>query len=198
MGNQQERWEVNAARLAMLLDTDGCISMRVLQRAKTRVANLRPEISAVGTYFSLIEWASSTLKEMGVPHHVQTVDWSKYTWSRSRLPQKRLTVIGLMRVNKLIPIVLPYLIAKTQQGHLLKEFIESRLAQPHKAEYTDRDLEIANKIRSLNSNKGGAWRPISSESIRATREMREHLSEKMCSDLTRDRESVVETSTPAE
>lgn len=195
MGNQQERWAVDAARLAMLFDTDGCITMRVVQRMKNRVANVTPYVGAVGTYHNLIEWATETLRSMGVPTYIMRIEMARY--NKACQPQSRLTIQGMKRVAKVLPIIRPYLIAKPQQADLLQEFINLRMARPHKAMYSDRELDIANEIRSLNSNKGGAFRPISSESIRRTQEMREHLKGMMCSDLRRDAQSTTEMIVPA-
>lgn len=193
MGNQQERL-VAAARLAMLFDTDGFITMRVVQRGKQRAYNVRPDCGAVNTSHALIEWAVAALRSLGVPCHVTYVDYSK--WNPNRQPQWRLLVTGLKRVLRLLPHIRPYLVVKTQQADLLAEFIASRLSKPLKSLYSDRELEIANAVRGLNCNKGGAWRPVSSESIRQAVELREQLNEKMCSDLRRDAQRAAEMSVP--
>lgn len=196
MDNQQER-AVDAARLAMLLDTDGWLTMSVRQRDKARVANLQPYAGAVGTIIPLIDWAADAFERVGVPRYVQTIKRSQYVYAKGHKDQKRIVIQGLKRVQTLLTVVMPYLIGKHRQGELLQEFIESRLAKPHKADYSERECEIANEVRSLNSNKGGSWRPISSESIRQNRELRKHLRDKMCSELTRDGESTTETLVPA-
>jgi hypothetical protein len=194
MDNQQER--LDAARLAMFFDTDGCISMRVSQRMKHRAANVTPYALLVNTSRPLCIWAHQALERLQIPHYCQFIDMQKYIPNRCRMPQGRITILGLNRVPKLLDAIGPYLVAKKQQAELLAEFCCSRLAQVKKSKYTDRELEIANTIRSLNSNKSGAWRPISSESIRQTQELRTMLNEKMCSDLHGDMQSVAETTTP--
>lgn len=192
IGNQQERSVIDAARLAMLFDTDGFITMRVTQRMKNRAANVTPEIGAVNTCHALIDWAVAALESFGVTCYRQTIDWTKYKWSRSRLPQSRLSILGIRRSIKIIPIIRPYLIAKGRQADLLEEFALSRLSKNHNSLYTDRELECANEARSLNSNKGGAFRPISSTSIRQARELQRHLKAKMCSDLHGDMQNAAE------
>lgn len=194
MGNQQER--LDAARIAMLIDTDGWVSMRVLQRSKVRVANLRPDIGAVSTTPVLIEWAADTLTRMGVARYVQQVDLSKYEYSKGCKNQARVLITGLRRVKVLLPLIIPYLIGKRRQAELLLEFVNSRLASAHKADYTEIELQLANEIRGLNSNKGGNFRPISSETVRAARELKTQLAEMIQSDPSGDVGSTAEMIVP--
>src|SRR5882724_2982384 len=194
MGNQQER--LDAARIAMLLDTDGWVSIRVLQRSKVRVANLTPYCGAVNTSPELMEWAADAMTRLGIPRYVQHVNVAKYEYAKGNKAQIRVLVNGLRRVQSLLKLVTPYLVAKQKQAILLMEFIESRLAASLKAAYTERELQLANEIRALNSNKGGNFRPISSETVRAAQEMKSMLNGMIQSDLTRDRESTAEMTVP--
>lgn len=173
MGNQQER--LDAARLAMLFDTDGWVTIRVLQRAKNRYANLVPLVAAVSTTPVIIDWAAEACTRLGVARHIAHISPSKYEYCKGNLDQRRLTVQGHKRVVKILPLVIPFLLAKRRQAELLLEFVNSRLAAGHHATYTERELEIANMIRGLNSNKGGNFRPVSSETVRATRELTRKL-----------------------
>lgn len=170
MDNQQERL-VQAARLAMLIDTDGFVTMRVVRRKRDRMQNLSPDVGITNTNKDLIEWASSTLQFLGIPAYVR---WT-VPHGIGKLPQGRVTVLGMKRVEKLLPVITPWLIAKKSQATKLAEFITLRLAAPHKAAYSAKELELANEARGLNT-KGRGWRPVSSTTTRdAAVEMREHL-----------------------
>lgn len=174
MGNQQERL-IAQVRLAMLYDTEGWISMNVIQRMKHRVASLVPVIGVTNTNVGLVDWTADVLEQLDVPRYVQWVE----PHGIGKLAQGRVTVAGLLRVKQLLPHIRPFLIVKGKQADLLKEFIESRLSTPGSTPYTERELEIANEIRGKNT-KGRGWRPISSTTLRdAADELRRKLNEPM-------------------
>jgi hypothetical protein len=156
MGNQQERL-IAQARLAMLFDTEGYITMRVAQRMKHRDMNLTPLVAFSNTDAGLIEWAADTLDQLEVPRYVQ---WVK-PHGIGKLPQGRVSILGLLRVKSLLPHIRPFLIVKYRQADLLHDFIQSRLSHIHGTVYTQEELDIANGIRDLNV-KGRGWRPVSS------------------------------------
>lgn len=209
LDNQQENGvavsesshEINAARIAMFLDTDGFVTIQVRQRGIAGNAYLGPECGFVNTSSELMNWLHDTLTDLEVPHYMKWFDIDQLRGSRSRKPQCRIVVRGQNRCSKLLPIVQPYLVAKAFQGQLISEFITSRSAQSDKRNmYSDRELEIANTIRSLNNNKSGEWRPISSETVRRTMELRNRITRypsKIQPDLHGDMQSVAEMTTPA-
>ncbi len=192
--NQQEI-RLAAARFAMMVDTDGWATIFVVQRSKVRYANLNPQVGVLNTNPALIGWADNALTLMGVPHYVKWYDLSGYKNSRNRKPMGRITVQGIRRLQKLMPQITPYLIGKAVQGKLLDEYITLALQRPDKSTYTQRELEIANEIRQLNSNKADNWRPVSSETVRQARELTKHLrSLKIQSDLYGDIQNEAEMS----
>jgi hypothetical protein len=196
MDNQQEI-RFAAARIAMMIDTDGWATINVTQRSKVRNANLVPAIGMVNTSRPLIEWLDKTLTELGIPHYLKWYDLSGYKGSRCKMPQGRITVQGVKRLQKFLPLITPFLIAKSIQGKLLQEYVDLASARPGKAPYSQRELEIANYIRGFNSNKGGNWRPVSSETVRQAREMVDHLNSlKRQSDLSGDTQSEAEMTSP--
>lgn len=160
MDNQQER-QVAEARLAMLYDTEGTISLRVVRRSRDRDLSIVPYIQFSNTDVGLIEWAVDTLKALNVGCYVQ---WVK-PHGVGKLAQGRVIVAGLLRVKTLIPHLKPWMLVKGRNLDRVEEFINSRLS--HSSDpYTDREMELANQCRSY---KGGAKRqPVSSETIRRT------------------------------
>lgn len=198
--NQQENGAVlDAARLAMFVDTDGWITMNVRQKGIDRDCMIQPIIGLVNTSDILAEWAHDALKRLNAPAYFHRYDFSGYKGSKSWQVQNRVQITGMRRVMRVLPWILPFLVAKRRQAEVMFEYCQRRLSQPHKAKYEDIDLEQANEIRALNCNKTGAWRPVSSESIRQTHELRKELKSrgKMCSDLHGDMQSAAETSAPA-
>lgn len=194
MGNQQET--VAAARLAMLFDTEGTITMRVQQKSRRRPANMVPIVHAVNTDKGLIDWAAEALTLFNVAHYIYTFDPTR-TNIRARLIQHRIVILGMKRVAKLLPVIMPFLIVKRQQATWLSEFIESRQGRYNEA-YNELELSIANNVRALNQNKNRAkaWRPISSETLCQARELRTMLNGKIKSGLHGDMQSAAEMTAP--
>jgi hypothetical protein len=58
-------------------------------------------------------------------------------------PAWTVTVTGQERLLRLADVVEPYTVTKVLQWATIREWCESRLATPHKAGYTDRQLELA-------------------------------------------------------
>src|ERR1700690_887332 len=102
MDNQQERL-TDLVRLAMLFDTEGCISMRVAQKGKNRWGSVIPYASVVNTSDALMYWTHAAMTRLEVPHHIQHI--KIYKSAGMRLPQTRITIIGFKRVQKLLPLI---------------------------------------------------------------------------------------------
>src|SRR5882672_6189098 len=90
LGNQQERL-VAQARLAMLFDCEGWISIYVLQRSKIRPFDMALTIGFNNTSRELIEWAASTLESLEVPHYVW---WAKAPHGIGKIKQGRVLING--------------------------------------------------------------------------------------------------------
>lgn len=202
LGNQQENEiALTAARLAMFFDTDGFVTIQVRQKIRrkgqiVRDAVMFPHLGLVNTSAPLIEWAHAAFERLEIAHYLKWFSVDQMKGSRARRPQGRIVIQGLRRVDKLLPYLLPFLVGKQRQGQIVREFIDRRLAASPKATYADRDLELANEVRALNSNKSGEWRPISSETLCRTAELRQHL-QKIKSDLRGDMQSTAEMTVPA-
>lgn len=209
LGNQQENEDalktftveeakLASARLAMFFDTDGFITIQVRQMHGVRDASVFPHMGLVNTSQALIEWADESLHRMVCAHYLKWFTVDQMKGSKARKPQGRIVIQGLHRCLDLLSYIQPYLVGKRRQGELVMEFIQSRLQADHKARYSDRELEIANEIRSLNSNKSGEWRPISSETVRRTSELRAHLKnpKKIQAELLRKMQSTAEMTVP--
>lgn len=199
MGDLAENDKIDCARIAMFLDTDGYITIMVRQRGIAGNAYLGPSLGFTNTSKLLIDWTHETLTRLGVPHYLKWYSVDKLKGTHSRKPQGRIVILGQNRCSKIIPLVLPYLVGKLAQGKLVAEYLASRILSKHKQLYTDRELQIANDIRALNDNKGGSWRPISSETLRQTVELRAQMKRKLKikSDLHGDMQSAAEMTAPA-
>lgn len=153
MDNQQERL-LASARLAMLIDTEGTISFRFVQREKHRPYSIVPYIQFTNTDVEIVEWGAEALELLKVGRYVQWVN----PHGIGKLTQGRVIVLGILRVQDLIPHIKPFLIAKRSNLEAVEEFINSRLSHPNEP-YTERELELFDKTRKF---KGGSKRQVKS------------------------------------
>ena len=168
MDNQQERLVIQA-QLAMLIDCEGSISMRLAQPDKTRRRRrIVPQVTVSNTSQSLLDWLQKAQLLLGFPMYIQ---WVK-AHGLGKLPQWRMTIKGVERVSKFLPLIEDFLVIKNRKAALLKEFITSRQAAKKTDPYSDRELEIAIDVRTAPS-KGKSWQPKSSETTRQIVEFRE-------------------------
>lgn len=149
MGNQQER----LAYLAGIIDGEGHVGM-VVAREKKVVGGiqLKPIIQVQMKSPGTISYLGDLSHELNLPCYVYHWKYEKSRWS----------VLGLGRVEKWLPLLLPYLFTKRRQAELLAEFITSRKAWEYGKGLTDRELEIFEILKLLNG------RGESSETVRRT------------------------------
>lgn len=174
LGNQQER-QVLLARLAMVFDCEGYITLRTQQRSKTRPMDITPVVCMNNVDRTFIEWVAAALEALEVGHWVY---WLKPTGYGKRQIAK-VTVEGVQRVGKLLPLLRPYLIVKAKQADLVLEFVAARqqawMGDSRRRAYSDREVDIANEIRHF-AQKGKRWMPVSSTSKRdAADQLRTHM-----------------------
>ena len=176
MGNQQER-QVAEARLAMFFETEGYFTIRAIKRGKDRPYDLKPIVGVTNTSKDLIEWAASTLDEMNVGRYVQ---WVK-PHGLGKLPQGRVLVEGLKRVETFLPILRPWMLVKTRQADLIKEFIDSRV--DNMGDYTQHEIDIANEVRQMAAKGPKAALLESSETLCRNPKWTKAAKDKIKSDL---------------
>lgn len=168
MDNQQERLVIQA-QLAMLIDCEGSISMRLAQPDKhRRQGRVVPQITVSNTSELLLTWLQEVQSKFGFPMYIQ---WVK-AHDLGKLPQWRMTIKGIERVSKFLPLIKDSLIIKKDKAVLVEEFIKLRKAAKKTDPYSNRELEIAIKVRK-NPSKGISWQPKSSETTRQIEEFRE-------------------------
>lgn len=184
LGNQQERL-VRCARLATVIDCEGFITIRTIQRSRIRPLDIYPVVRVTNTDAAMINFVADCVEALGIGRYVW---WGKPTGFGKR-PMGMVAIEGLKRASALIPHIRPFLITKARQADLVMEFSNLRklawTGDSRRRVYSERELEIANAVRSLQT-KGAGWRPVSSTSKRdATEQLGVKLGRPMmCSDLT--------------
>ena len=155
MDNQQVK-DTDLAWLAGIIDGEGNISLIC---RKSRGGIYRPFIVITNTDIRILEKCQNIGHQLGINFYIykrQIKDRQKHKLAYNALTQK------MGHVVKLIPYLLPYLIAKKDQAQILLEFSLYRLEnlRSHKHDWNKENLWYQ-KIKNLNQ-KG----PNSSETIR--------------------------------
>jgi len=179
------------AWLAGIVDGEGSINIK-----KAVLHNPQPRVVIRMTHHETIETAHTILKYNNVgsriskshpPSHINT----------GRQPQYVLESTGYLRVRAYLELILPYLVTKKENAYTLLAYIYSRIIRTRqkrgdKRTLTRREQNLMEHLSYLNS--------VSSGKRKSKRIPREHTSEwtfdtvyKMCSDLYRDMQSLVET-----
>jgi len=199
--NQQERL-VKLARLAMLIECEGSITIGFTPPTKTRN---RPALYATvdftNTSLLLVQEAQAVLSEEEVGF---TARPKRYGRGAGRKLRYDTNIHGFDRVEKVLSLLIPFMRIKTEQAKIVLDFIKSR-REAHKGDgYSEREWQMVEAVRRLNGKmphrksvaKAQAFLE-SPESIRRPRVAdfyRRYV--KMCADLQRELESVAEMPTP--
>jgi hypothetical protein len=199
--NQQERL-VKLARLAMLIECEGSITIGMTPPTKTRN---RPALYATvdftNTSLSLVQEGQATLSREEVGFTARPKRYGKGFGRKLRYDTN---IHGFDRVEKVLSLILPFMSIKTEQAKIVLEFIQSRREAQRGESYSDREWQLVQAIRMLNGKmphrksiaKAQAFLE-SPESIcrpRVADFYRRYV--KMCADLQRNLESVAEMPTP--
>ena len=149
MGNQQER----LSWLAGFIDGDGTMSY-----GRYLTDRIRPGIGIVNTHVKTLPVVTALLDEVGIAYYVK---WSEYKTGDGQLRSVwRLNVDGLKRVKRLLELILPYLVTKSEQGRLLYEYCKSRLdisrgGDPklmHRRTYSEYEVSLIKQLTAVREN----------------------------------------------
>lgn len=147
------------------MDGEGTISFASKYSPTSRQAryHFRPEFKLTNSCDKMMREVISIFDELGCAYHIKEVKQPNKT-KKNWKPYTKITVDGMKRLQKLLPIFIPYLISKREQAELVLQYIESRFAGGHKDPVTDEQARIVLKVRQLN-HRGVLNRP---ETIRRT------------------------------
>lgn len=165
IGNQQRSLEVRLSWFGGILDGEGTISFASKYSKTSRQKNyhFRPELKLDNTNALMVEEIRSILDIVGCGYYVR--DYKSPSKINDNWKQAtRIIVDGVKRLQKFLPIMIPYLVSKREQAELVLQYIESRLAGGHKAVLTAEQEALILKVRQLN-HRGLLNRP---ETIRRT------------------------------
>lgn len=162
--------ETEKAWLAGIIDGEGSIILSI-QVHGNKLWNALPEVHVGNTEKVMIETIGDIYNRLGVGRHISRRKLSKtngVTGQRGMAYRDLyvVAVIGFLRVRKLLPQVLPYLVtSKRQKGELILRYVERRCAriypegenrgsrQGRKACYSLADVRLMHQIASLGRTK---------------------------------------------
>lgn|SRR5574341_513270 len=127
------------------IDGEGCIGLSKRNRQKS--INLKPHIQIANCDKDFINRCIRILSDLNIPHWV-----SHYEGKNRRRESWQIAITGLKRVNKFLPLIKDLLcLEKREKANLVYEFVLSRLSDWHAAPFTERQIEIYEKIAELNT-----------------------------------------------
>lgn len=145
--SQNER-VVRLARLAMLIECEGSITIGMSPPTKTRNRpSLSPNISITNTAQRIIDEAKETLIDEGIGFTSRPV---RYASGFGKKMRHDVNIQAFDRAETVLRTILPYLRSKKAQAEIVLEFIKSRRNCESKAPYSNRDWELTTAVRKLN------------------------------------------------
>ena len=145
--------EVQKAQLAMMIDTDGTLTIATQTKKTGYLCGLKlsPHIAFVNCNKALVEYFN---KLVGKKPNQFSTRKTKTHWKKLYL-----SCLGSMsRIHAILSQIEKYLIAKRRQARLIIEFIEieDKLFRENKHPFTERQLQIRDEVVRLN-RRGEAW-----------------------------------------
>jgi len=144
------------AWLAGLADGEGCFGLNVQKRRDRERLQVTPRFSLVNTSSRTIEYVDWILADFRIGHLVK----KRKRHNPRHRQQWVVEVIGYKRMEKFLPLVLPFLVTKRYQAELMYAFVKYRLEcwqQPNggrSAGYDGMELEVHEVLKALNHSEG--------------------------------------------
>lgn len=150
MDNQQGT--IALAYLGGIIDGEGSIYAST-HNAKGRKKNwAQIELKIANTNFELIDHISAILTNLEMPYYVTNSRRVK----QQHKEHKSICIVGLKRMHKFLPVIIPYLVIKRPQAILALRYINSRLRNTsRKAPFLPEEIEILAEIKKLNHRGNG-------------------------------------------
>ena len=168
MGNQQRSLELRLAWFGGILDGEGTISFASKYSPSSRQTyyHFRPYISLTNSSQVMMDEVMKLLDEIGCAYHVRSVNNPAHRDVNWKVCTQ-INIEGMKRLQRVLPIIRPYLICKGEQADVLLQYIESRFAGNRKHHVNDDQLALVLKVKQLN-HRGVLNRP---ETVRRTPKM---------------------------
>jgi hypothetical protein len=131
------------------IDSDGSYVLSKQYHHKSNVLYFFPSIEITNDCASFIENCDRIIKEQfKVGAYIDT----KKPRKNGKIGYK-ISLRGMKRLHRSLPIIAEHEIAKKDQAELLLEYVNNRMSVNRDASVSDRDIEIAIQLRKLNASK---------------------------------------------
>lgn len=107
--------------LSGIIDGEGCFTMSPGSKGSYNVG-----IKLVNTNKLIIEKICEILRKLNLAFHIYDS-----TRAFNQRPAKRVEINGVMRVEKALKVLLPYIVAKNEEAQVLFDYVTKRLATPY-------------------------------------------------------------------
>lgn len=141
--------EQKLAWLGGIIDGEGCLA---IYYRRTDTMGYAGRISISNTSKTMIDVCGKFLEDNNLPYHIRSVGLPPSATNgkvKSKRPIWCLHIDGIRRVNKVLCILTPYIIAKHDQAILLHDFCKYRLSIPHNAGYGEKDKWYFDRIKTV-------------------------------------------------
>ena len=146
--NSEQERIVRLARLAMLVECEGSITIGMMPPSKTRNRPaLYAMVNVTNTATDIIAEAKATLEAEGIGYTARPV---RVCAGAGRKWRYDINIHGIGRTFRVLMALMPYLRSKRRQAQLVIEFVESRVAAQPKSAYSSREWKIVTEVRRLN------------------------------------------------
>ena len=165
MDNQQERFSegFNMGWLTCGIESEGHITL-AWGRASEKTFQIIPRVAIANMKEKYVQKAQEISQKLGIGCYIEFD-----SGNGKRTPMYRISWQGFKRVKSLLEHISQYLIIKSEQVRLVKEFIDSRISVKSGSPYRKEDVDKFLAVRKLNGTKN---------------ELPKHISEKILRDYT--------------
>lgn len=144
--------QIRIARLAMLIECEGHITIGMTPPTKTRN---RPALYATAgvanTSSEIIDEAKATLIDEGIGFSTHSL--RPNSGGLGKKWRYDISTHGFDRAGLLLTTILPFLRAKKRQAEIVLAYIESRRKAEPKSAYSDQEWRWATEVRKLNGRQ---------------------------------------------
>lgn len=138
MDNQQVT-DFELGWLSGIIDGEGCFSMSPGSKGSYNVG-----IKLVNTDMKIIDKICEILRKLNLSYHIYDS-----TRAANQRPAKRVEINGVMRIEKALKVLLPYIMAKKHQAEVMYDYVVLRLATPYGEMSPAKDLATYHTLREL-------------------------------------------------
>ena len=144
---------IRIARLAMLIECEGSITIGMSPPTKTRNRPaLYPSVDITNTAMEIIDEARETRIDERIGFSVKP---QRYSGGFGMKLRYDLNVHAFDRTESLLSIILPFLRSKKRQAEIVLAFIVSRRKAEPKSAYSEQEWRWTTEVRKLNGRQPG-------------------------------------------